>query len=455
MISRRTLLFGNPDSTAPVTDVVVVGAGFAGLAAALGAVERQARVILVDRATDLYFAPSREGSLYFNAVAPERQVEQGIVDSPELFYRQTLSHGLWRADPKLVKQLCYNAYIVLKWLERMGIVFEPKVQQVPGGAFARTCIAAHPQTCRMTLLKACDRLGVTVIQGMQFQKLLIEKPNRVTGIVVKDMHGEEHEITANAVILTTGGFVSNSEMCARHDPRLKDLHDIHYGRAQGDGLEEAVKAGAYLVGMDYIELMLGHWFEDHFYRNAMHPLRYMLVDETGRRVVNEEKRDAVDQAILNRRDKTLYLVTSYKELEVVPKADRKKLEAFLQKRFAVRVTDEESLHRILPQCDWVFWQKGLEEYNTQETDRFGKSWRYPIDGNDALVVPVTLARTATLGGLHIDEAGHVLNAFDTPIEGLFAAGEITGGVHGAHCLIGNLVLDSVLFGREAGLTAAG
>ena len=415
--------------------------------------ERQSRVILLDRATDLFVAANAEGSLYFNAVAPELQVEQGIVDSPELFYRQTLAHGERRADPKLVKQLCYKAYIALKWLERMGIVFEPKVQQVPGGVFARTCIAAHPQTCRMTLLKACVKAGIDVIQGMQFEKLIIENPRRVTGIVVKDIHGETHTIRSHAVILTTGGFASNDELCAKHDPRLKNLHEIRGGRAQGDGLQEAVRAGAYLVGMDYIELLFGMWFKGEFVNNPLHPLRFALVDEKGKRLVNEEKRDDVDEAILNREDKTLYLATSFAEIEMLPEAQQKQMQAMLRAGFAKRVTDSDTLKAAMSECDWATWQQTWQAYNQAETDPLGKSWRYRIAADDALVVPVTLVRSATLGGLHINEVGRVMDAKNTPIDGLFAAGEITGGVHGMHCLRGNMVLDSVVFGREAGLNA--
>ena len=85
----------------------------------------------------------------------------------------------------------------------------------------------------------------------------------------------------------------------------------------------------------------------------------------------------------------------------------------------------------------------------------GKSWRVRIDDNDMLVMPVMLGRSATLGGVGIDGGGRVLTASGEHVEGLFAAGEITGGVHGMRCVPGNLSLESVVFGREAGFAAAG
>ncbi len=453
MVSRRQLLTKFDDASRSI-DVVIVGAGFAGLAAALGAVERQGRVIVVDQATDLYQTPQEEGSLYLNAVAPERQADQGIVDSPEFFYRQTLAYGLERADPRLVKQLCYKAYIVLKWLERVGIVFEPKVRHISGGVFARTCVASHPKACRMTMLKAAVKAGVDVIQGVEFVGLITEKPQRVTGIRVRDMHGEIHELSAGAVILATGGYASNSALCARHDPRLKDLPESRSGRATGIGLREAVKAGGYLVGMDYIELTLGSWFEDSYLVNPFHPLRYMLVDEKGDRCVNEENSEAVRHAILNRSSHQLFLVTPVSEIGRIPQKMQMRVHRLVVKGHA-QIVDRGNLPRMLTDCPPEKWQQTLQSYNTSKTDPWGKSWRYPIAEQSLLVMPVTLIRTSTLGGVHIDECGQVLNAKDEPIEGLFAAGEMTGGVHGARALRGNQVLDSVVFGREAGLKAVG
>ena len=92
----------------------------------------------------------------------------------------------------------------------------------------------------------------------------------------------------------------------------------------------------------------------------------------------------------------------------------------------------------------------VRTYGEGPGDRLGKSWRVRIDDNDMLVMPVTLGRSATLGGVRIDGGGRVLTDSGEHVEGLFAAGEITGGVHGMRC-----VPESVVFGREAGFAAAG
>lgn len=111
---RRTDAQQGFSSAAADADVIVVGCGLAGLSAALAAAQRRARVVLFDSSSDLFATNDVTDRLYFNAVDPERQGDLGITDSPELFYRQTLAAGGGRADPALVKILCYQAYIALK-----------------------------------------------------------------------------------------------------------------------------------------------------------------------------------------------------------------------------------------------------------------------------------------------------------------------------------------------------
>ena len=108
---RRTDAQQGFSSAAADADVIVVGCGLAGLSAALATAQRRARVVLFDSSSDLFATNDVTDRLYFNAVDPERQGDLGITDSPELFYRQTLAAGGGRADPALVKILCYQAYI--------------------------------------------------------------------------------------------------------------------------------------------------------------------------------------------------------------------------------------------------------------------------------------------------------------------------------------------------------
>lgn len=171
---RRTDAQQGFSSAAADADVIVVGCGLAGLSAALAAAQRRARVVLFDSSSDLFATNDVTDRLYFNAVDPERQGDLGITDSPELFYRQTLAAGGGRADPALVKILCYQAYIALKWLEGFGVGFENKVRQIPGGVYPRTCVASDYRAGRLAMMNAALDAGVTVLQGLTFRELVLD-----------------------------------------------------------------------------------------------------------------------------------------------------------------------------------------------------------------------------------------------------------------------------------------
>ena len=424
---RRTDAQQGFSSAAADADVIVVGCGLAGLSAALAAAQRRARVVLFDSSSDLFATNDVADRLYFNAVDPERQGDLGITDSPELFYRQTLAAGGGRADPALVKILCYQAYIALKWLEGFGVGFENKVRQIPGGVYPRTCVASDYRAGRLAMMNAALDAGVTVLQGLTFRELVLDAQGRVTGVAAEDADGRRRILRAPATVLATGGFASDAALCARHDRRLGALFDMRGGRASGLGLRAAVKAGAYLVGTDYFSLTMGTAGRAGFAVCPFHPLRFILVDASGGRVV----------------------------VARLPEVRRGRIEALLAEGTARRVTGSEDMAGMEGAPSRASIVDAVRTYGEGPGDRLGKSWRVRIDDNDMLVMPVTLGRSATLGGVRIDGGGRVLTASGEHVEGLFAAGEITGGVHGMRCVPGNLSLESVVFGREAGFAAAG
>ena len=288
---RRTDAQQGFSSAAADADVIVVGCGLAGLSAALAAAQRRARVVLFDSSSDLFATNDVTDRLYFNAVDPERQGDLGITDSPELFYRQTLAAGGGRADPALVKILCYQAYIALKWLEGFGVGFENKVRQIPGGVYPRTCVASDYRAGRLAMMNAALDAGVTVLQGLTFRELVLDAQ----------------------------------------------------GRASGLGLRAAVKAGAYLVGTDYFSLTMGTAGRAGFAVCPFHPLRFILVDASGGRVVNEQDREAVVEALLDAPGNVLWLAASFSDVARLPEVRRGRIEALLAEGTARRVTGSEDM----------------------------------------------------------------------------------------------------------------
>ena len=424
---RRTDAQQGFSSAAADADVIVVGCGLAGLSAALAAAQRRARVVLFDSSSDLFATNDVADRLYFNAA------------------------GGGRADPALVKILCYQAYIALKWLEGFGVGFENKVRQIPGGVYPRTCVASDYRAGRLAMMNAALDAGVTVLQGLTFRELVLDAQGRVT----EDADGRRRILRAPATVLATGGFASDAALCARHDRRLGALFDMRGGRASGLGLRAAVKAGAYLVGTDYFSLTMGTAGRAGFAVCPFHPLRFILVDASGGRVVNEQDREAVVEALLDAPGNVLWLAASFSDVARLPEVRRGRIEALLAEGTARRVTGSEDMAGMEGAPSRASIVDAVRTYGEGSGDRLGKSWRVRIDDNDMLVMPVTLGRSATLGGVRIDGGGRVLTASGEHVEGLFAAGEITGGVHGMRCVPGNLSLESVVFGREAGFAAAG
>ena len=340
---RRTDAQQGFSSAAADADVIVVGCGLAGLSAALAAAQRRARVVLFDSSSDLFATNDVTDRLYFNAVDPERQGDLGITDSPELFYRQTLAAGGGRADPALVKILCYQAYIALKWLEGFGVGFENKVRQIPGGVYPRTCVASDYRAGRLAMMNAALDAGVTVLQGLTFRELVLDAQGRVTGVSAEDADGRRRIFRAPATVLATGGFASDAALCARHDRRLGALFDMRGGRASGLGLRAAVKAGAYLVGTDYFSLTMGTAGRAGFAVCPFHPLRFILVDASGGRVVNEQDREAVVEALLDAPGNVLWLAASFSDVARLPEVRRGRIEALLAEGTARRVTGSEDM----------------------------------------------------------------------------------------------------------------
>lgn len=172
-------------------------------------------------------------------------------------------------------------------------------------------------------------------------------------------------------------------------------------------------------------------------------------------MVNEQDREAVVEALLDAPGNVLWLAASFSDVARLPEVRRGRIEALLAEGTARRVTGSEDMAGMEGAPSRASIVDAVRTYGEGPGDRLGKSWRVRIDDNDMLVMPVTLGRSATLGGVRIDGGGRVLTASGEHVEGLFAAGEITGGVHGMRCVPGNLSLESVVFGREAGFAAAG
>ncbi|MDR3672060.1 MAG: flavocytochrome c [Holophaga sp.] len=441
------------------TEVLVVGSGGAGLAAAVSASAKGAKVLVLEKLPVMGGHTIISGGSV-NAPDPERQVKMGIKDSPDLFFEQTLKAGDYRSDPALVRALADNATDMIKWFESMGLKWDDRVFEAWGGLYPRghnSGAAAAGRDYIRVLYASARKQGVTLKYNTKVVELLRE-PNggRVYGVKATTKSGDSETYLAKAVVLATGGFTANIPMRMKYYPRLDEKFRTTAnptGKAldgsTGDGILMAKKIGADDVGMDYIQLIpfSGGRVIDYVGGD-------IFVNFDGRRFVNEGgRRDAISDAILSQRGQKMWVITDEQSIKGAS------LQTKLEKGIVFKAdTVEEMAARM--KVDPAVLKGTLDRYNTfaknkQDPDFSKITFTQTIDKAPYYFGIETADVHFTCGGLRINPKTEVLDLDGKVIPGLYAAGETTGGIHGTNRAGGNALTSSFVFGRIAGANAAG
>ena len=447
------------------TDVVVIGGGNAGLAAAVEASNKGAKVILLEKMPMLGGNSIRAGGA-FNAVDPARQSKQGIEDSIDKHYQQTFDGGDRKGDPALVRTLVEGAPKGLAWLEGMGMKFDDKVFTVLGALWPRSHAPIEPVGTGFinTLKGAASKNKVQVLTETRAEQLIREN-GRVTGVVAVGKDGKRVRYNAKmGVVLATGGFAANKEMRQKYDARITpNLGTTNHPGATGDGIVMATAIGADLVGMEYIQMLplgdpktgalegwVGFNVEDYIY-----------INKDGMRFVSEaERRDVMTQALIKQRDQSMFIVCDAHSMPTpqTKNSFNQTAEQCVKNGTAFSADSIEELAAKIG-VDPAAFRKTVDEYNAgveSKNDPFGKKLLgQKIDKAPFYASPRVPTVHHTMGGVRIDTAARVLDAKGQAIPGLFAAGEVTGGIHGTNRLGGNALADTIVFGRIAGQNVVG
>ena len=440
-------------------DVVVIGGGGAGLAAAVSAAENGAEVILLEKMTMLGGNTIRSGG-YYNAVDPERQEPLGIEDSIDHHYQQTIEGGDNEGDPALVRILVENALDALHWLEDYGMEFTDKVVAIQGAMWERSHVPAESGGYGyiQTLEKAARDLGVEILLETKAEKLLTDEEGRVVGVKATGADGEELEFRArNGVVLASGGFGANVEMRVKYDPRLTEsFPTTNHPGATGDGILMAQELEAGVTGMEHIQLLP---LADPKSGSSQHKVvteiqSTIMVNREGKRFVNEDnRRDVLSAALWNRPMASVcnQRARSSRIQQLWRKGRRPGRTGLCLKADTWRAGGN-SRHRPEALVQTV---KEFNEAVAKQSDSFGrKVWGNTIEVGPFYATPRCPSIHHTMGGLTINTETQVLKTDGTVIPGLYAAGEVTGGIHGTNRLGGNALADIIVFGRIAGRNAA-
>lgn len=485
-------------------DVLVIGGGGAGLSAALSASQNGASVILVEKLSALGGNTFRCGGA-FNTCDPERQknipmtealssaVEKVLAhedvseehaklkaevqeqwdeykasgntmlfDTPEWHALQSIDAGDYEGNVELVRTFTSNTLDTLNWLSDNGVEWTDQVSTVVGALWNRSHQTPNNSGADIiaALEKNARKNGVDIYLNSKAEELIVED-GRVVGAVITNAEGDE--VTVNAakgVIMATGGFSANVEMRVKYNTQWEDIGESletnNSPGATGDGIVMGEAAGANLVGMGWIQLMplnsvsgggISGYVNSSLYCNK----------EGKRYVAEDERRDVLAAAALAQTDKLFYVVCDQKEAELRG-LTQETLDYMVDNGLVYSgATIAELAENMGVPADAL--EETVKEFNelvkAGKPDEFGRTtWENTIETGPFYAPSFSPAVHHTMGGLEINGNAEVLDADGNVIPGFYAAGEVTGGIHGTNRVGGNAVPDALCFGKIAGANAS-
>jgi len=457
-----------------IADIVIIGSGFAGLAAAIEARNAGASVIVLEKMQ----APGGNSIISDGGIAAAGTIKQrqlGIEDSPELMYSDMLKAGLSLNHPELVQIVTERSNEVLRWsINYLGVEYMDRIDIFGGHSIPRcyTPVGVSGSTIIKKQLLKLDELGIKVRTKSYFKNFILTPGGNIDGVMIHSNYSyenpqnikEKYIKAEKGVILAAGGFGSDVQFRMVQDPRLtEEIDTTNKPFATAEVLKEALRINAMPVQLSHIQL--GPWAtpDEKGYGVGARFSDYIVfqygivIDPVNcRRIVNElADRKTISDALLNVGHPCIGLSDS-KAVETSGWDISSCLKKNIVKKF--NQLDEFASFYNLSVTDL---QLAIDRYNSYVENRLDIDFSKPILP-DALPIaspPYYGIRTwpkvhHTMGGIQINARAQVMDLDQQPIKGLYAAGEIVGGIHGA-CRLGSCaVTDCLVFGRIAGQNAA-
>ena len=386
----------------------------------------------------------------------------GYFDSVELMELDTMIGGKGINDPELVETLCANSADAIDWLDEHGITLH-NVSSFGGASVKRIHrpVNAEGKTVSVgsymipLLQENCEKAGVKMMLDTTATEILTDANGAAVGVKATGASGETVTVNAKAVVLASGGFGANLDMVVKYKPELKGFMTTNAPGIQGQGIEMAQAIGAATVDMDQIQIH--PTVEANTAALITEGLRgdgAVLINEEGQRFIDEVgTRDVVSAAEIAQTGSYSWLVVDQAMVDA-----SSVIQGYIKKGYTVTGETYEELGKAMG-VDAAAFAETMDKWNgyveAKNDPDFGRtSFANPLNTAPYYAVKVTAGVHHTMGGLKINANTEVLNEKGEVIPGLFAAGEVTGGVHGANRLGGNAVADFTVFGRIAGAAAS-
>lgn len=451
---------GQPESTNEQYDIVIVGAGGAGLAAAVEAAEQGADNVLVLEKMSFAGGSTTMAFGGFNCTNSRFMDEQGKEETPIMLTDRIVKNGKGFSEADMAAVVAMETPDVIQWLDGFGSEWGlirysdlhcPTDGTIPGVELVRV------------LKEQTEKNGIEIRYNTPATELLTDEEGRINGVKVQGPNGE-YTIDTTAVILATGGYENNPEMIAEYgNPGLKNIHLAPSQGNMGDGINMALKLGAGLVNMDLIQLSCA---VAPFSIQMQMPIKnngVVFINKEGKRFTNEFSEASSDRRItediLKQTDAECYAVyndTIYQEFMAIEEKDffdEYRMTGIDNSGLVIKADTIEELAEKMG----VDVSAMTETMANLKTDGIGNEKVVEVadtyQSGPYYAVLVTPGVMDTLGGLDTDTIGRVLNTEGKPIKGLYAAGEVMGNTQGAYYSVG--LGEAVVFGRLSARNAIG
>lgn len=467
-------------------DVVVIGGGFAGLSAAYTASTNDAKTLLIDKMPVLGGNSQINGGVYASytsKIADALYKKLNLVpDTAEKHVEDTIAGGDYMGDPKLVKNFVYGSPVFLDLMLDNGLEVRESITR-PGGHYGyRTYTTKNGIGADIVAVqkKILEKTDTTVMLNTEMTQIYRETTGeqKVVGIQVKTEEGIKNIKAEKGVIITTGGFSGNVEMRSKHVPALTaDIPTTNHVGATGEGIIMAQEIGANTTQMSYIQLYpFANPENGVLDSTAVIPFSgpssgLIYVDVNGKRYVNEgERRDVCARAAQESGGFPTFAVFGQEIVEKGGFISDAQLESGMK---ADRIFKADTIEELVKIINDHKYKDGTVEMTAEaltETlklhngyvdagadpdfgKKIDKGVMLKIENGPYYAIPQWPSVHHTMGGLTISERTEVQDIWGKVIPGLFAAGEVTGGVHGTNRLGSNAIPDAAVHGMIAGQVA--